>query len=483
MSTALPASPSDPSPRVTRAGADSAPAHLDGLVAAAGPEAAPEVWPLTARTVAGELHIGGVSIPALAAACGTPLYVLDEADFRHRARQWRNSGADRVHYASKAFLCAETVRWVDAEGLHLDVCSYGEFDLAAATGFDPARIVLHGNNKPPAELNAAVRRGIGVVVADSLVEIDHLAAAARAAGRVQDVYLRVTPGVEAHTHDYMATGGDDVKFGFPMAEGHAERAALAVRDAPSLRLAGIHSHIGSQVVDTEGLRLAAERVAGFVRSLGERHGITVRDLDLGGGAGIAYLPGQDRLEPGAFVRALRAGVGQVMDPDSLHLAVEPGRSVVGTAGVTVYRVGVVKEGLRRCFVSVDGGMSDALRPSLYLARYTAWTANRTLTGERRHSVVVGRHCESGDIVVPDLALPQDIAVGDLLAVPVTGAYHHVMASNYNHQPRPAVVAVADGAAKLLVHRETLADLRRRDAGGQALDLTAALPYDNQESRR
>ncbi|MGW1069051.1 diaminopimelate decarboxylase [Streptomyces aureus] len=444
----------------------------DGLAPAASPESAPEVWPLTARTVEGRLHVGGVALDDLAAALGTALYVVDEADFRHRARSWRASGADRVHYASKAFLCAEMVRWVDSEGLHLDVCSGGELQLAADTGFDPARIVFHGSNKSVAELEAAVAHGVGVVVVDCLEEIERLADAASAAGKVQDVYVRIAPGVAAETHDYMATGGDDVKFGFPVRGGHAERAVLAVAARPELRLAGVHSHIGSQITATEGLTLAAERVGAFVAGLAERHGIPVDEIDLGGGAGIPYLPGQPRLQPSEFTAALREGLDRALPGTRVRLAVEPGRSMIGTAGLTLYRVGAVKDGLRRRFVSVDGGMSDALRPSLYLARYTAWTANRTANGEPVHAAVVGRHCESGDVVVPDIALPDDITAGDLLAVPATGAYHHVMASNYNAQPRPAVVAVRDGRARLMIHRETPEDLRRREAHGEPVDLNA-----------
>ncbi|MFD6416143.1 diaminopimelate decarboxylase [Streptomyces sp. NPDC060194] len=446
------------------------PDAADGITVAAPPEAAPEVWPLTARTVDGRIHVGGVALDELAEACGTALYVVDEADFRHRARAWRASGADQVHYASKAFLCAEMVRWVDSEGLHLDVCSGGELELAVDTGFDAARIVFHGNNKSVAELEAAVSHGVGVVVVDCLEEIDRLGRAAAAAGRVQDVYVRITPGVTAETHAYMATGGDDVKFGFPVREGHAERAVLAVAGQPALRLAGVHCHIGSQVTATDGLTLAAERVAAFVAELTDRHGIAVDEIDLGGGAGIPYLPGQPRLEPGAFVAALRAGLDRVLPAGSVRLAVEPGRSMIGTAGVTLYRVGAVKDGLRRRFVSVDGGMSDALRPSLYLARYTAWPAVGGAAGDAVHSVVVGRHCESGDVVVPDIALPSSLASGDLLAVPATGAYHHVMASNYNAQPRPAVVAVRDGRARLMVRRETPADLRIREAHGEEVAL-------------
>ncbi|WP_448322339.1 diaminopimelate decarboxylase [Streptomyces sp. CO7] len=441
-----------------------------GLTTAASPEQAPEVWPLTARTVAGRLHVGGVAMDDLARACGTALYVVDEADFRHRAAAWRESGADRVHYASKAFLCAEMVRWVDSEGLHLDVCSGGELELAVETGFDPARIVFHGNNKSVDELRAAVAHGVGVVVVDCHEEIDRLAQAAARAGRVQDVYVRITPGVAAETHAYMATGGDDVKFGFPVRQGHAERAVLAVAAHASLRPAGVHCHIGSQITATEGLTLAAERVGLFVADLARRHGITVEEIDLGGGAGIPYVPGQPRMEPSEFTAALRAGLARVLEPGTVRLAVEPGRSMIGSAGVTLYRVGAVKDGLRRRFVSVDGGMSDALRPSLYEARYTAWPVDRTPRGETVHSVVVGRHCESGDVVVPDIALPADLAPGDLLAVPATGAYHHTMASNYNAQPRPAVVAVRDGRARLMVRRETPADLRQREAHGEPVEL-------------
>ena len=354
-------------------------AEGDTLPMAAGPQEAPTVWPLTATTLGGQLHIGGVSMPALAQVCGTPLYVVDEADFRERARRWREeSGADRVHYAAKAFLCAQMVRWVDAEGLHLDVCSTGELGLALSTGFDPARIVLHGNNKSLGELAVAVERGVGVVVLDCDEELDRLAKLAQAAGRVQEVYVRVAPGIAANTHAHIATGSDDVKFGFPIAGGHAERAALAVAAAAGLRLKGIHAHIGSQLLDTEGLRAAARRVGEFVRMLAQRHRISITDIDLGGGAGIAYLPGQVSLEPARFTAELRAGLAEVIDPSAVRLAVEPGRSMIGTAGVTLYRVGVVKDGLRRRFVSVDGGISDALRPSLYGAKYTAWVANRAV---------------------------------------------------------------------------------------------------------
>lgn len=439
---------------------------------AAGVDDAPELWPLTAAAVDGRLCVGGVALTDLAARCGTPLYVVDELDVRTRAREWRAT-ADRVHYAGKAFLCTEMVRWVREEGLHLDVCSGGELALALAAGMPGGDVTFHGNNKSRDELQAALRAGVGVIVVDCLEEIDRLAAVAAGAGRVQDVYVRVTPGIVAATHEYMATGGDDVKFGFPIAGGFAEEAVLRVTGHRSLRLRGIHSHLGSQIFDLAGPREGARRVGEFVALLRARHAIEVDDVDLGGGAAIPYLPGQQRLAAADFVRALRAGLGEVIDPAGVCVAVEPGRSIVGTAGVTLYRVGVVKQRALRRFVSVDGGMSDALRPSLYGAEYTAALASRPAAGPPVGTTVVGKHCESGDVVVGAIGLPDDVAAGDLLAVPVTGAYHAAMASNYNMVARPAVVAVRDGRASLLVRRESVADLLARDAAGSLVDLGAA----------
>ena len=422
------------------------------------------VWPITAQRVDGQLHVGGVSLVELAKRCGTPLYVVDEQDFRRRAQEWvRDSGADQVHYASKAFLTREVVRWVDSEGLHLDVCSGGELQCALDAGFDPARIVFHGNNKSEVELTSALVARVGVIVIDCDDEITRLAALTQRHGS-QRVYLRVAAGVEARTHAYIATGGDDVKFGFPLADGSAERAAQRVHATSGLELVGVHSHLGSQLQSTEELRHAAAKVGAFVSDLAGRFGIVIEEVDLGGGAGIAYLPGERRLSAAAFGSALSEGLSSAIDRTTIRLAVEPGRSVIGTAGVTVYRVGVIKDGVRRRFVSVDGGMSDAPRPALYGARYTAAVANRQLAGPTCHTVVVGKHCENGDVVVPDLQMPADLSVGDLIAVAGTGAYHHVMANNYNMIPRPAVVAVANGEASLLVRRETYEDLAARDVG-------------------
>ena len=447
-----------------------------GVRPAAGPDEAPELWPLTARSRDGLLEIGGVGVEALAARLGTPLYVLDEQDVRTRARTWR-AQADRVHYAAKAFCCVELVRWIHEEGLHLDICSGGELAIALAAGMPADRIVFHGNNKSSDELRSAVAAGVGTVVVDCREEIERLARIAARAGTVQDVFLRVTPGIVAETHAFIATGGDDVKFGFPIAGGYAERAAARVLGAGTLRLRGIHSHLGSQILDLDGPQEGARRVGAFVAAL-RRRGAEIGEVDLGGGAGIAYLPGQQRLDPAAFVAALRDGLHAGLrdglapgaQPDPVQLAVEPGRAIVGAAGVTIYRVGVVKDRARRRFVAVDGGMSDAPRPSLYGAEYTAIIASREAGPDTVTATVTGKHCESGDVVVRSVALPADVTAGDLLAVPATGAYHAAMASNYNHVPRPAVVAVRDGQARLLLRRETEQDLLARDVGGAPVEL-------------
>lgn len=449
----------------------------------AEPAQAPAVWPLTAATMNGELYVGGVSMPALAQECGTPLYVVDEADFRHRVREWRDaSGADRVHYAGKAFLCAEMVRWVTAEDLYLDVCSIGELQLALDSAFDPARLVLHGNNKSHDELSLAVSASVGIVVVDSMAEIALLSEIATDLGCVQQVYVRVAAGVAAKTHEYISTGGEDVKFGLRISEGAAESAALAAAAAPGLELVGIHSHIGSQLLTTEQLREAAARIGALVRTLRDEHRLSIDDVDLGGGAGIAYLPDQVRLDPAECVTSMREGLSRSIPPDSVRLSVEPGRSLIGSAGITLYTVGAVKDGLRRRFVAVDGGMSDALRPSLYGSGYTTCLANRGAGGEAVRTVVVGRHCESGDVVVPDLLMSSTVQPGDLLAVAATGAYHHTMANNYNMQPRPAVVSVHEGQARLMVRRELPSDLVARDGNGVRIPLPQQTPDDVLEDR-
>jgi diaminopimelate decarboxylase len=428
----------------------------------------PAVWPVTAaRSATGVLTLGGVDVRDLAAEFGTPSYVLDEVDFRSRCASWRDafSGAD-VYYAGKAFLCTTVARWVAEEGLSLDVCTGGELAVALAAGFPVDRLLFHGNNKSVAELTRAVEAGVGRVVIDSFEELVRLAAVAERAGVRQPVYVRVTPGVEAHTHEYVATGQEDQKFGFSLASGAAAEAVRRVLGLPALELVGLHCHIGSHIFDTRGFSLAAHRMVGLLADLREEHGVELPELDLGGGLGIAYTAADDPMPVKEVADGLRAIVERECAGAGLavpRLAVEPGRAIAGPTTVTLYEVGTVKDlpGLRT-YVSIDGGMSDNIRTALYDARYTAVLASRRSGADPRNVTLCGKHCESGDIVVHDVPLPSDLAPGDLVAVPASGAYHRSMASNYNHVPRPPVVAVRDGAARVIVRRETEDDLLRLD---------------------
>ncbi len=426
------------------------------------------VWPRTAtRTPDGVLELGGVDVRALAAEFGTPAYVLDEDDFRGRCREWRDAfgGAD-VYYAGKAFLCTAVARWVAEEGLSLDVCTGGELAVALHAGFPVERLLFHGNNKSVAEITRAVEVGVGRFVVDSFDELVRVAEIAASAGVRQRVYVRVTPGVEAHTHEYVQTGQEDQKFGFSLASGAAAEAVRRILALPSLELVGLHCHIGSHIFDVHGFKLAAHRMVGLLGAIRDEHDVVLPELDLGGGQGIAYTAADDPMDVVEYADGLRlivekecASVGIAVP----RLAVEPGRAISGPTTVTLYEVGTVKElpGLRT-YVSVDGGMSDNIRTALYDARYTAVLASRASTADAANVTLCGKHCESGDIVVHDVPLPGDLAVGDLVAVPASGAYHRSMASNYNHVARPPVVAVKDGAARVLVRRETEDDLLRLD---------------------
>ena len=428
----------------------------------------PVVWPAGAtRDEAGVLTVAGVDVRELAAQFGTPAYVLDEDDFRGRCRSWRDafSGAD-VYYAGKAFLCTAIARWVAEEGLSLDVCTGGELAVALKAGFPAERLLFHGNNKSVAELERGVGAGVGRFVVDSAVEVERLAEVAERNGVRQRVYVRVTPGVEAHTHEYVQTGQEDQKFGFSLASGAAAEAVRRVLALPSLELVGLHCHIGSHIFDVHGFKLAAHRMVGLLAAVREEHGIELPELDLGGGQGIAYTGADDPMDVFDYADGLRAIVEKECAAVGLavpRLAVEPGRALVGPSTVTLYEVGTVKElpGLRT-YVSVDGGMSDNIRTALYDARYTAVLASRASAAPPANVTLCGKHCESGDIVVHDVPLPGDLAPGDLVAVPASGAYHRSMASNYNHVPRPPVVAVKDGTARLVVRRETEADLLALD---------------------
>lgn len=438
------------------------------------------------RLLDGSVAVGGVDVTELAARFGTPLYVLDEADVRSRARAFREAfgrafaavGAEvDVYYAGKAFLSVAVARWVHDEGLAVDCATGGELAVALAAGVPGSRIGLHGNNKSDDEIAAAVDAGVGRVVADSLVEVERLAAAAASRGAEIPVMVRVTTGVHAGGHEHVATAHEDQKFGLSLAAGDgadspAMAALLAVLAAPGLRLVGIHSHIGSQILEPDGFVVAARRVLALRAELAERTGVLVGEVDLGGGYGIAYLPGDVPLDPERVAKDVATAAAQAADERGTPLprfSVEPGRAVVGPAGLTLYTVGTVKpvrlDGeLVRTYVSVDGGMSDNVRPALYGARYHAEVVSRASPAAAVPARVVGKHCESGDVVVHDVALPADVVAGDLLAVPATGAYGRSMASNYNLVPRPAVVAVRDGAARVLVRRETAADLLALDQG-------------------
>jgi diaminopimelate decarboxylase len=431
------------------------------------------IWPASARRIDGELYLGGLPASALVTRYATPATFLDEDDVRERARAFATAfaGGD-VYYAGKAFLCTAVAGWIADEGLGLDVCTGGELAVALAARIPPQRVAMHGNNKSRAELERAVAAGIGHIVLDSFAEIERLAEVAAAAGIRQRVLVRVTVGVEAHTHEFIATAHEDQKFGFSLSGGQAEQAVAAVLAAPSLHLAGLHSHIGSQIFDTAGFEIAAHRVVGLAAAIRARHGVELAELNLGGGLGIAYVPDDDPESPKEIAQRLTAIVERECAAAGLaqpRLSVEPGRAIVGPAGVTVYEVGTVKDvvldgGHTRAYVSVDGGMSDNIRTALYDASYTCTLANRASTAPPKLARVVGKHCESGDIVVRDTWLPADVRPGDLLAVAGTGAYCRSMASNYNHVPRPPVVSVRRGTASVLVRRETEDDLLRLDTG-------------------
>ena len=430
----------------------------------------PAIWPRGAQRRGGVLTLGGVDVRDLAAEFGTPVFVTDEQDVRERCREYMDAfGADaQVYYASKAFCSRAVLRWVTEEGLGVDVCTGGELETALSAGVDPAMITLHGNNKLPAELARAVAAGIGHVVVDSYEEIARLAYYAEQAGARPRVLVRVTTGVEAHTHEFMATAHDDQKFGFSLASGAADEAVRRVLALPQLEFAGLHSHIGSQIFDTAGFEVAAHRVVELAARIQAEHGVAVSELDLGGGFGIAYTPEDDPPEVKSLAAGLRAIVTAQCAAFGLpapRLTIEPGRGIVGPSTVTLYEVGTIKDvdGIRT-YVSVDGGMSDNIRTALYDAAYTCVLASRFSAAPAMLSRVVGRHCESGDIVVRHCYLPSDLAPGDLLAVAATGAYCWSLASNYNHLPRPGVVAVGDGSAREIVRRETLDDLLRLDVG-------------------
>jgi diaminopimelate decarboxylase len=442
---------------------------------------APGVWPSSAaRRGDGSIVIAGAALPDLAAEFGTPLYVVDEAEVRSRAVAVRDAfdtafaavgSSVHVYYAGKAFLCTTVARWVVEEGLRIDVASGGELAVALAAGVDPALLGFHGNNKSLAEIDRAVGLSVGAIVLDSVVEIDRVASAARHHGRVQTVLLRINSGVHASTHEYLATAREDQKFGIPL--GEAADVVAAIRAHPELRFLGLHSHIGSQIFESAGFVEAARRLLAVHAEL--LTGGEVPELNLGGGFGIAHTSA-DVVTP---IEQIAADFARVVSTECRELgipvpiiAIEPGRVIIGPSTVTLYEVGTTKEVLVegtdvRRYVSVDGGMSDNIRSALYGADYSVRIANRASDADAGLVRIAGKHCESGDIVVHADYLPGDVAPGDLVAVPATGAYCWSLASNYNYLGRPAVVAVRDGAARVIVRRETEADLLSRDVGVSA----------------
>lgn len=452
-----------------------------------------------ARAQDGELAVGGLSVSALKEQFGTPLFVLDEADFRARARAFKDSfdaafadvcGVVDVYYAGKSFLCTAVVTWVAEEGLRLDTASGGELAVAARAGIAGERVALHGNNKSDAEINRALDMGLGRIVVDSLDELTRVGVIAQGRGELAKVMLRLTPGVHAHTHEFIATAHEDQKFGLSMASDSTEEAGLSAAEQavaaaaahPGIDLLGLHCHIGSQIFEPDGFALAAEKLLRFLAAMQDKYGIVMPELDLGGGYGIAYTP-VDTPRPAADIAVAMAAVVRSTCAElgitAPRISIEPGRAIVGSTTFTLYEVGTRKtvrvdapggDGdagnvtYPRRYVSVDGGMSDNARPVLYDADYSAILANRTSDAAAQLSRVVGKHCESGDIVVRDVYLPADVAAGDLLAVPGTGAYCWALSSNYNYLARPGVVAVRDGSARLIVRGETEEDLLNRDMG-------------------
>ncbi|MBT2491339.1 diaminopimelate decarboxylase [Streptomyces sp. ISL-96] len=430
-----------------------------------------KVWARTVRrNDDGVVSVGGIEVTRLAEEFGTPAYFLDESDFRARCRAWADAfGPDAdVFYAGKAFLSRAVVRWLQEEGLNLDVCSGGELTTALDAGMPAERIAFHGNNKSVEEIERAVRVGVGRIVLDSFQEIVRVAHIAQSQGKRQRVQIRVTVGVEAHTHEFIATAHEDQKFGIALADGQAAEAVRRALRLDGIELIGIHSHIGSQIFDMAGFEVSARRVVQLLAEVRDEHGVELPEIDLGGGLGIAYTSEDDPSEPHQIAKALNEIVTRECEAHGLatpRISVEPGRAIVGPTAFTLYEVGTIKplEGLRT-YVSVDGGMSDNIRTALYDAEYSVALVSRTSDAEPMLVRVVGKHCESGDIVVRDAFLPADLAPGDLIAVPATGAYCRSMASNYNHSLRPPVVAVNEGEARVIVRRETEEDLLRLDVG-------------------
>ncbi len=427
------------------------------------------------NTYGGQLSIAGCSAETLVKEFGSPLYVIDQDDFYLRTKAWKSAldnefENNNLYYAAKSFISIEVAKWLKELNVGLDVCSGGELLVALAAKFPAANIEFHGNNKSESEIKLAIDSRVGVIVIDSFDEIRRVSSIAKISNKVQKVYLRLTPGVEVHTHEFISTAHEDVKFGFSIASGSANDAIDKCMNESSLELAGIHCHIGSQIFEVDGFITAAQRLLEVLASFKNKYGKELAELNIGGGYGIAYTRDEVGISPELVVPAVAKIIKsecQRLKISIPKISIEPGRAIVGPTTTTIYEVGTSKDvtledGSIRRYISVDGGMSDNIRPALYGATYSAYLANRTSTANIIKTRVVGKHCESGDVLISNIDLPDDIKAGDLLATPATGAYGRSMASNYNHIPRPAVVSVQKGSAKLILRRENEQDLLNLD---------------------
>ena len=423
----------------------------------------------------GVLAIAGCSGEKLVKEFGSPLFVIDQADFFLRAKSWRqvldtSFGGGQLYYAAKSFICIEIAKWLKELKLGLDVCSAGELAVALAADFPASDIEFHGNNKSESEITTAIKAGVGTIVIDSFDELTRVAEIAKSLKKTQKVYLRLTPGVDAHTHEFISTAHEDVKFGFSIASGAANEAIEKCMEQSSLNLAGIHCHIGSQIFEVEGFKIAAQRLAAVLATFRDKYSKELSELNIGGGYGIAYTKDESGISPDVVIPAIASVIKDECAKAKLavpRISIEPGRAIVGPTTTTLYLVGTTKSvkldnGSERRYISVDGGMSENIRPALYGAVYSAFLANRSSTAKLISSRVVGKHCETGDILISEINLPSDIKAGDLLAIPATGAYGRSMASNYNHIARPAVITVINGSARVILRRENEQDLLNLD---------------------
>ena len=423
----------------------------------------------------GVLAIAGCSAEKLVKEFGSPLFVIDQADFFLRAKSWRqvldtSFGGGQLYYAAKSFICIEIAKWLKELKLGLDVCSAGELAVALAADFPASDIEFHGNNKSESEITTAINAGVGTIVIDSFDELTRVAEIAKSLKKTQKVYLRLTPGVDAHTHEFISTAHEDVKFGFSIASGAANEAIEKCMEQSSLNLAGIHCHIGSQIFEVEGFKIAAQRLVAVLATFRDKYSKELAELNIGGGYGIAYTKDESGISPDVVIPAIASVIKDECAKAKLavpRISIEPGRAIVGPTTTTLYLVGTTKSvkldsGSERRYISVDGGMSENIRPALYGAVYSAFLANRTSTAKLISSRVVGKHCETGDILISEINLPSDIKAGDLLAIPATGAYGRSMASNYNHISRPAVITVINGTARVILRRENEQDLLNLD---------------------